>query len=365
MASISPRSLAVLPFALALITLPTFAEVGPAGDSPAWTPPEFGTSQMDRITLKTGETLYGDFKALRNRNVVFDSDEFDELKFKSTKVQTAELVSPHTFRLEDRIVTGTAEIRDDVVRVRTIGGEVVEFSRSEIISIIPGGGKESSRWSGDLGMDFSSRRGNTDQIDLSGQISLKRETAETRWIGDYRGVYSKLEGEKNTENHRASSDFDIYVSRNFFATVPSIEYFRDEFQNIEARITPGLALGYEFLKNAMAEWDVSLGGSYQYTAFIQGSSADHDFAVVGSTTLEIDITPDIDLNTTYTVQLIATDLDKTNHHLETEVSNDIWGPVDLDITFIWDRIEQPVADDEGVRPKSDDFRILVGLSVDF
>ena len=61
----------------------------------------------------------------------------------------------------------------------------------------------------------------------------------------------------------------------------------------------------------------------------------------------------------------TTDIDKTNHHFEAEFSNDIWGPVELDVTFIWDRIEKPVADDEGDRPKSDAFRLMVGFSADF
>jgi hypothetical protein len=288
---------------------------------------------------------------------LFDSDEFDDLDFKWTKVRSLELISPHIFRLDDRTVTGTAEMRDEVVRVRTSSGEVIEFARIEIISIVEGGDKESSYWSGDIGFDFSVRKGNTDQVDLSGHARTRRETAVTRWISDYRGVYGKLDGDKNTENHRANSAFNYYLTRRFFLTIPSIEYFRDEFQNISARITPGLGAGYEFLKNAVVEWDASLSGAYQYTDFFGGSSADHDFAVVVST--------DMDLDTIYKVQLIATDFDKTNHHLETELSNDIWGPVELDITFIWDRIEKPVADNDGVRPKPNDLRLMVGLSADF
>ena len=356
---------AALPLALALTAAPVFAESEPVIDPLVWSPPDVGASPMDKITLKTGETLYGNFEGLRDRKVYFDSDEFDDLDVKWSKVASVQLFSSNIFRLDERNVMGTAEMREDVVRVRTSSGEIVEFARSEIVSIIEGGEKESSYWSGDVGLDFSARQGNTDQVDISGDVHLKRETGLTRWISDYRGIYGELEGDENTQNHRASSHFDVYVTRRFFVTTPSIEYFRDEFQNIKARITPGLALGYEFMRNAKVEWDASLGGSYQYTDFFEGADADHDFAVVGDTLLEIDFTSDLELDTLYKVQLIPTDLDKTNHHLETELSNDIWGPVELDITFIWDRIENPVADDEGDRPKSDDFRLMLGLSADF
>ena len=65
------------------------------------------------------------------------------------------------------------------------------------------------------------------------------------------------------------------------------------------------------------------------------------------------------------MQLVATDLDKTNHHLESRLSVDIWGALDFDVTFNWDRIENPVADENGVRPQSDDLRISVGFGIDF
>jgi putative salt-induced outer membrane protein YdiY len=362
---LSARSLAALSLALALIAAPAFAESDPATDLSAWAPPEVGVTSTDRITLKSGETLYGDFEILRDHKVFFDSDAFDDLDVKWSKVDSAYLVSPHVFRLNDRNVTGTAEMRKDVVRVRTSDGEVVEFARSEIVSIIQGGENESSYWSGDVGVAFSLSKGNSDQVDASAKVHIKRETGLTRWVSHYRGIYSELDGDENAQNHRASSDFDIYVARGFFVTAPSVEYFRDEFQNVRTRITPGLALGYEFARSAKVEWNVSLGGSYQYTEFFEGADADHNVAVVGDISLEIDVTSNLDLDTLYTVQLVPTDLDRTNHHLETELSIDVLDPVELDITFIWDRIEKPVASDEGDRSKSDDIRVMVGLSVDF
>ena len=157
----------------------------------------------------------------------------------------------------------------------------------------------------------------------------------------------------------------VFITRRLFATTPFVEFYRDEFQNIETRLSPGLSLGYELIKNPMAEWDVSLGGAYQYTRFFEGSDAASDFAVVANTLLEVDITSDLELDSAYRVQVVATDLDKTSHHAEVELSYDVWGPVEIDTTFIWDRIEKPVADDSGDRPDSDDLRLLIGFSADF
>jgi len=46
------------------------------------------------------------------------------------------------------------------------------------------------------------------------------------------------------------------------------------------------------------------------------------------------------------------------------LSIEIWGPLDLDVTFAWDRIEKPEADSDGDVPESDDLRLTVGLALD-
>jgi len=339
-------------------------EVEAASDIPEWSPPE-PSDEMDRIVLKSGETLYGDFEGLRDRKVYFDSDEFDEVDFNWSKVVSVYLTESHIFRLNDRDVMGTAEMREDVFRVRTSRGEIIEFDRSELISITKGGEFEISYWSGDMGFDFSGSRGNTEQIDLSGRVHLRRETGLTRWISDYRLIYAQIDGDDNPQTHRARSAFDIFITRRFFVTAPAVEYYRDQLQNIETRLSPGAGVGYEFVKNAQVEWDGTIGGAYVYTTFFEGDGAADDFAVVVGTMLDVDITSDIELESRYNVQIMTTDLDKTNHHFEAELSNDIWGSLDLDITFMWDRIEKPVTDDQGDTPKSDDFRLMVGFSASF
>ena len=51
--------------------------------------------------------------------------------------------------------------------------------------------------------------------------------------------------------------------------------------------------------------------------------------------------------------------------LESVVSVEVWGPLDLDVTAIWDRIESPPADSAGVTPQRNDLRMTVGLGLDF
>jgi len=148
---------------------------------------------------------------------------------------------------------GTAEMCEGLIRVRTSSGEIIEFERRKLIGITKGGEEEASHWSGEIGVDFSASDGNTAQIDVSGHVHFQRETGLTRWISDYRGAYGEVDGDKSAENHRASSALDIFLTSRLFVTAPVVEYFRDEFQNISARISPGLAMGYEFIKSDQVE----------------------------------------------------------------------------------------------------------------
>ena len=39
--------------------------------------------------------------------------------------------------------------------------------------------------------------------------------------------------------------------------------------------------------------------------------------------------------------------------------------LDFDLTFVWDRTEKPRKDDLGNIPEQDDFRMVVGLGIEF
>lgn len=54
----------------------------------------------------------------------------------------------------------------------------------------------------------------------------------------------------------------------------------------------------------------------------------------------------------------------TTHHSEATLSFDVWGPLDFDVTTVFDRVEDPKPDSFGDLPEKNDFRLVVGLSVD-
>jgi hypothetical protein len=334
-------------------------------------PPEPWNTRWDWIQLTSGEWLKGEFEWLRDRTVSFDSDELERLEFDWEDIARFHLARPHYYRFESEqlgnrrdVYRGPGEMRDGMVRVWTDAG-TVEFDRKELVNIVEGAGRERDLWSSKVSLGVAVRQGNTDQADFSGTAGLTRESALTRWSVDYTGVISSVNEERNANNHRATTTFDVFVTRRFYVTVPFFEYFTDEFQNIESRFTPGAAVGYELMRRLWIEWDATLGAGYQRTDFTTaGVGPSNDAAALLGTELNFDFRA-FDWDNLFRIQLIPTDLGKSNSHLQSVLSFDIWGPLDLDLSFIWDRIQDPEPDASGQTPERDDFRMTVGLGLDF
>ncbi len=338
-----------------------------AAEPGQWVPPLPSAKEFDWMQVRSGEWLKGEFQTLRDYRVAFDSDEFDEIDLEWKKVVSFYLPRPHSFRVQGRVIFGTAELRGDVLRIRT-GDQVLEFKRSELESVAQGSGSELDWWSGKLGAGMTFRRGNTRQTEIEGTGELRRETAITRFVTSYRGAYANVNRKRTVNNHRVTSAFDVFLTRRLFWKIPFVDYYSDEFQRIDARVTPGSALGYEFVRTEWVDLEMSLGGAYQFTHFersVEENRTRHDFAVVYTASLDTELPGGTDFDNSYRLQLVATDYGSTSHHAESLLSLDIWGPLDLDVTFVWDRIQDPAEDDDGKQAKRDDFRLLVGFGLDF
>jgi hypothetical protein len=87
--------------------------------------------------------------------------------------------------------------------------------------------------------------------------------------------------------------------------------------------------------------------------------------MVIETSINFDLPRGIEWDNKYSAELTFTDFDKTNQHAESILSLDIWGPLELEVAFVFDRIKEPVTDADGVTPKSNDYRTTLGLAIDF
>jgi len=335
-----------------------------------WRPPEPNPKKFDWIRIKSDEWLKGEITGLRDDSFEFDSDELDDLKFDWDDVKEVRSPRINTLVFENRITaTGTLLIRDDVVLVREADGTERRFNRKDLLTIIPGEPTELNFWSGKFSLGVTFRGGNTRQADYSANMNLRRRSLYTRFDLTYLGAVGSFEGEETVNNHRLDGRYDVFLNRTFFLTPLAVSAYRDTFQNIAVRVTPSAGVGLHLIKHKGLEWDASVGGGYRYERYESvepGESDDNGTgaALVG-TKLEYDLTKKIELKLLYSAQIGIPDTLDTNQHAEAGLEIDVTGSLDLDLLFVWDRVGKPQAEDNGVVPKNDDFRLTIGFGFDF
>jgi hypothetical protein len=332
-----------------------------------WRPPEPGVGKWDWIQLTSGEWLKGKLNRLHDDTLEFDSTKLDDQSFDFVDVKQFVTAREHTYRfVGQRIVRGTARMKGNVVKVGSEEG-VKEYPRDELVSVVVGGSRERSYWSSKWSLGVSGQQGNTEQLTLNVGISIVRETALTRAGIDYNGNLATQDNETSANNHRVVLAFDYYMNRRLYLVIPGIEVFQDEFQNIDRRLTPGAGIGYEIIDTKIFVWRVVGGLAYQGTKYISvedGDDQESDFAIPIQTSLNLDLPNRFEWDNSYQIQIIPTDIGKTNHHVISTLSVDIWGPLDLNTTFQWDRVEQPRTGADGTTPDQNDYRITVGFELD-
>ena len=340
-----------------------------SGGEPSWRPPVPDATEHDWIRLVSGEWLKGDIDRMRSDTLTFDSDELDLLDFDWDDV--VELRSPriYTYVFEGRVVAvGTALVRDGVVAVRS-GEEVRRFDREDLVSIVTGAERERDYWDGKVSLGVTIRSGNTDQQDFGGVGFIRRAGPFARFRIDYNGAISVVQTEQTTNNHRLTGKFDVFLSKRFYVTPLYVDAFSDRFQNIELRLTPSARLGYSVVDRRKLDWDVELGAGVQYTRFVSiSATGDRETtvgaAVVGSR-LEWDLTDRFELDANYNLTLGVPEIERSSQNFQGIFSFELTSILDLDVTFNWDWVADPVQGADGEIPENSDFRLAVGLGIDF
>jgi hypothetical protein len=335
-----------------------------------WSPPSAGKDGFTWVQLVSDEWVKGEIKDLRDGNLRFDSDELDEFDYDWADIRAVITSEPHTVTTWDRVsFTGFILARPDGIRVLDEnGGEVAVLQADEVSSMIQGRPRERNFWSGNVSIGSTVRSGNSDQSDGSTLVNLNRRALVTRWDSSAAINYAESGGEKTQESHRYTSKFDRFFTRNLFVTFAEYEYFRDPFQNIRQRHTPGAAFGYDmYLKKI--EFDVSAGAAWQYLEY-QSVEAGANTEVDGwvgriSANADWDITADIEWDMSYSINVPFEDSGFYTSNLISTLSMDLMWNFELDFTFAWDRQNNPQADAEGVTPEKDDYRLTTGIGWDF
>jgi len=363
-----PNEISVRP-PMAPETAPPKAPEPEAFGSPSWNVPTLRPREFDWIKLTNGEWLKGEIDVMRSDRLEFNSDELDELTIDWEKIASLHTARPYTFGFSRRRqATGRALITVENVIVQTDSGEEV-YDRKDLYSIVHAQQSWWSLWQGKISVGATVRAGNTDQIDAFFKANIKRRTAFSRFSLDARANYGTIDDEATVQNTKTDLSFDIFITDRFFVTPAAIELYRDKFQNIELRYSPGAGVGYELFDNKMLEMNIQSGAVYRATNFISVEAGEDEIdrtgALTAATDWEATLTPRVDLDGSYSASIGIPDAKDTNQHADVVLSVEITGIVDLDVTFVWDRVGDPVAFESDEIPEQDDFTLSVGLGIDF
>ena len=361
--------------------------------TPKVTIPQPGEGDFDWIKFKNGEVLKGEIVELQDDSFVFDSDKLGKLTLDWEDI--GEVISKKTNLLMFRdksTVEGSFTVDTEsvtVVNVESAADTAVEpgepdepslagapgeadeatYPRSELRMIVPGGDRERNYWSGKLSLGMTGRRGNVDQLDIAGFVTVQRRDAMTRLLFEYNGAYSEVDSEKTADNHRANASYDIYLTERFYVRPAFLIAYRDPFQNIRYQLTPGAGLGYDIIDEGGIEWSAGGGIGWQYTVYqdpVAGAdSTDNSFALLAGTRFKWEATSKIDLGFDFDITMPVPETDNFQFRAVAWTEIDVYGDLDLDIRFTWDRVNAPAPASDGTVPLPDDYRLYVGLGWEF
>lgn len=340
-----------------------------AQTAPAWQPPAPPPdTEFDWVQLPSGEWLAGDMEVLYDDSLEFESEELGDQSIDWADVKQLRTREPFIVRAAGgRRALGRVVLRDGKLEVT--GLRAVTFDKADVFAIASGEESEMDLWAASASVGLNVQSGNTDQENLNVRASAMRRTVVQRMVFDYASNFSETDGVQDTNNHRLNGNWDRFVTQRLYWTPLFAEYYKDPFRNIEHRLTLGSGLGYQVIDTPRTELRVSAGPAWQklwFDAVEPGEEPTQSSpALVAETRFDHDLTDDIDLLYDYRFQITSESNGRYNHHMEAGISIDLIGDLDLAVTYVWDRVQEPQPDEDGIVPEKDDFQLLVNVGFTF
>jgi len=332
-------------------------------------------TEYDWIQLKSKEWLKGELRSLYNFKIEFDSEEMGLQTFDWDDVLRLRTALPRSIRIETSqhqlkppAVVGRIEMKEDDVFIIS-EDDHQKYSRTMIVSIGNTAHRELEYWNGNVSLGTNFRSGNSELIDINLMASARRLSATTRIVFDYVGSFSKAQGVSTANNHRINSHYDSFLSSRSFWRVINLEYTRDSLKNIEHQVLAGTSFGYDIIRSSKTEWSLAVGVGTSYKRYFSvaddGSPTERTPAILLGTLYDTSLTRSIDLLVRFNMQFMEEASGTYIHHFLSTVSSDFMADLDLEFTFIWDRVEDPRPDENNIKPRKNDFQLILGASYEF
>jgi putative salt-induced outer membrane protein YdiY len=305
---------------------------------------------------------------IQERKAEFDSDELKDQSLDLKDVRQVYPANPLFIKFHGRDqIYGNVVVSNDVVEV--VGAEQVRLPRDQLTGITLGGKREIDFWSGKFSIGLSLQSGNTRQLDLNTSAELTRRTPSTVGQLDYLGSFSQVEGVQNANNQRVTGSYDIRLDRHWFLRPAYLVFYRDQLANIAHQGTLAVGVGYYIFDRDGLEWKVFGGPGYQRTKFetVEAGQSDTVSTPAGvlQTSFKADITRRLKFSETIGAALTSEEAGLYSHHAVSTLEFEIKRHLDLDVSFVWDYLQNPQTESSGAVPQRSDFRLTLGIGVKF
>ena len=322
--------------------------------------------EFDWLRLASGEWLKGEFKAMYDKQIEFESDILDTLYIDREDVQLLIAKKTLSIRFNDGVVSeGTMLIGPKSV---SISDTRTNYHPSDIVSIAPSASDEGGAWYAKVGLGANISRGNTEQTEYSATVDIKRRTATNRLLLNALAARTSNDDEVSENNIRANGTFDWFYTQKLYFRPVFFEYYRDPFQNIANKYTLGAGLGYYVVDSDKLEWDIGAGPAYQRTEFDTVAAGADDTNSSASfyiaSNMDYELTSDIDLTFDYRFTFAEQAAGGNAQHALAGASIDITNDIDFDISLVWDYLQSPIANADGSIPKQDDYKMIFTFGVE-
>ena len=322
----------------------------------------------DWLWLKSGEFLIGNIEDLYDEKLAFDSDDLGDLKIKwsdISRINSRQLFTVRT--ISGEIITGTIALEDGVLIVSN--NRQHRVVQDDLMTLIAGLETGANIWQGKVTFGANLSSGNTDKLEYNTNAELSRHTTTSRIKTSYSAIIGVTNNVQTDENHRFLMTYDVYSDKDLFFRPLDLSLYRDPLQNVNSRINVGMGIGYQFIDDGDQELEMNLGPSYLYTKYefteAQLNTSDSSLAVSLSLDYEREIHNQIDLEFSYKITATESDLGGYLQNAKMNFDIELTDVLDFDITFFWDRVNNPLLNVDGVPLEKNDFRIAFGLGVSF
>ena len=223
------------------------------------------TAYGDVVVLTNGDRITGTVDSIDDGRLLIKTEYAGRVPIDLGAIQS--LVTDGEFEIKTA-ETGAEKVqgRFDVIAeqqaiVTEVGEQPVELVGVQRAGqnrlALPGLGSE---WSSraDLGLIISNGNSDTQSLNTLLESTLKRDTVQH----SVSLLVSKEEAEEETTKDIFDVDYGYkrFVSEKWYAS-GNAEYFKDELKDVDARITLGAGMGYQFWDNSFGAFSTELGAS--------------------------------------------------------------------------------------------------------